>query len=318
MRQVGTVGSEEQVARLTDYLLTLGIRIHVDRENERFAIWALDEDRVTQAREELARFVENPADERYAAAQREAERLRDELIQKEKARKKNLVDVRQQWSSPRVRPVTFLLVAISCVVFLFTDFGEHWGQDKLSAQLLIEDPGTRVETSDGKVIERERPGLARAWLEKPDIHRSGFQFWRLITPIFLHAGPIHLLFNMMATNSLGTIIEIRRGSWRLALMVLVIAIVSNVGQYYWSGHPLFGGMSGVAFGLFGYVWIKSEFDPGSGFAIDSRSVSMMLIWLVLCMTGILGSVANAAHFVGLAVGILMGYGPVISRRILGQ
>jgi len=44
----------------------------------------------------------------------------------------------------------------------------------------------------------------------------------------------------------------------------------------------------------------------------------MLGWLVLCMTGLIGPIANAAHFSGLIVGILLGYGPVVRRRILGR
>jgi GlpG protein len=128
---------------------------------------------------------------------------------------------------------------------------------------------------------------------------------------------MHLVMNMLAMHSLGTALEIRMGSWRLGLMVLAIAIISNVAQYLYSG-PTFGGMSGVAFGLFGYAWMKSEFDPEAGIFIPSRSVAMMLGWLVLCMTGLIGPIANAAHFAGLIVGILLGYGPVIRRRLLGR
>lgn len=306
MRQIGTVAGEEQLQRLTDYLLTLGIRTHVDRDDGRFSIWALDEDRVPQAREELARFVENSGDERYVAAQREAARLRDDLIQKEKQRRKNVVDVRAQWTRPRTRPVTFFLIAVSCAVFFATDFGrQHW-QDKVSQWLVISDFRVLVRSKQG-------PGIARIWEEDPITHPSGFKPWRLVTPIFLHGNPLHLLFNMMAMHSLGTIIEIRRGPRRLALMVLAIAIISNVGQYYYSG-PAFGGMSGVAFGLFGYLWMKSKFDPEFGIMLNPTSVAMMLGWLALGMTGFIPDMANAAHFVGLIVGTVMGYGPIALRR----
>ena len=310
MRQVGTIVGDEQVQRLGDYLLTLGIRTHFERDNGQFVVWALDEDRVGQARDELTRFVQNPNDDRYVAAQREAAKLRDEWIQKEKSRRKNIVDVRQQWSSPRIKPVTFSLIAASCLVFVATELGGDWGRDKVAPLLFISEPST---------VDGERPGLARSWIDEPQQppHRSGFQFWRLITPIFLHGGPLHLLMNMMAMYSLGTAIEIRRGSLRLAVMVLVIAVISNLAEYVWSG-PFFLGMSGVAFGLFGYVWMKSEFDPGAGFAIDRRSVTMMLGWLVLCMTGWIGPIANACHFVGLVVGIVMGYGPIVTRRLPGR
>jgi rhomboid protease GlpG len=142
------------------------------------------------------------------------------------------------------------------------------------------------------------------------------EVWRLVTPIFMHFGlqgiPIfHLLFNMGWLLALGTMIEVRRGSLRLALVVLVASIVSNVAEYlfmdrYLEKYYIFGGMSGVVYGLFGYVWMKSLYEPEQGMILNPNSVSIMLIWLVLCMTGVLGPIANAAHVGGLIVGIILG------------
>jgi len=299
--------------RLADYLFTLGIRIQAEPAASGFAVWAIDEDRVAQARDELARFVLNPEDERYKAAEREARRLRDQLVAREKERQKNIVDVRSQWRVPRTRPLTFFLIAASCAVALATGFGEHLGDDSVSRHMVIAE--YRPGEHRGEV---EYYGLGRSWSDGTAYNPPPrFQIWRFITPIFLHIGPLHLVMNMLAMHSLGTLLEIRLGSWRLGLMVLATGVISNVAQYLYSG-PTFGGMSGVAFGLFGYAWVKSEFDPDAGIFIPPRSVAMMLGWLVLCMTGLLGSIANAAHFAGLTAGILLGYGPVIRRRFLGR
>src|SRR5205814_9740200 len=89
------------------------------------------------------------------------------------------------------------------------------------------------------------------------------QLWRLITPIFVHGGFLHLLFNMWWMRDLGFMIEQRKGSLRLALMVLLVAIPSNIAQYMTAG-PWFGGMSGVVYGLFGYIWMKGKFSPHEG------------------------------------------------------
>src|SRR5260370_6730874 len=118
MRQIGTIPNEQWMQRLADYLFTLGIRIQAEPAQSGFAVWAIDEDRVTQARDELARFVQNPEDERYKAAEREARRLREQLVAREKERQKNVVDVRSQWRVPRTKPVTFFLISASCVVAL--------------------------------------------------------------------------------------------------------------------------------------------------------------------------------------------------------
>jgi GlpG protein len=309
MRQIGTITDERQVQRLADYLLTLGIRIQVEPGERDFSVWAIDEDQVSQARDELQRFLENPGDERYAAAEREARRLRDELIRKEKQRDKNVIDVRRRWSMPRGRPLTILLIVISCLVGIATRFAENF-DNNVARALLIAD----FRPGPNHMIHWM--GLARSW---PDDRTSPprFQIWRLLTPIFLHLGPVHLAMNMLALHSLGTVIEARRGTWRLALMVLVIGIVSNLAQYAWSG-PAFAGMSGVVCGLFGYAWMKSEFDHDVGIFMPASSVAMMLGFLVLCMTGLIGPIANAAHIGGLVVGVVLGYGPVLRRRIFGR
>jgi GlpG protein len=70
--------------------------------------------------------------------------------------------------------------------------------------------------------------------------------------MFLHFSPLHLLFNMMWLKDLGGVIEVRRGRWRYLGLVLLIAGISNLAQGIVSG-PFFGGMSGVVFGLFGYI-----------------------------------------------------------------
>jgi GlpG protein len=311
MRQIGTLTDQRQAQRLADYLFTRGIRVEVEPGNGGTVIWAIDEDRVAQAREELAAFLQNPEDEKYASAERAARQLRDDLIRKEKARLRNVVDVRRSWVSPRGRPLTTLLIVISCVVAVLTRFGDDWNDDRVAQALVISE-----YRSDGNFVRWY--GLGLSWTNRPEVEPPHFQLWRLITPIFLHIGPMHLVMNMMALHAEGTLIEMRRGTWRLAFMVLLIAVLSNLAQYVYGHSPTFGGMSGVGFGLFGYLWMKSEFDPVSGIAISRYNVYMMLGFLVLCMTGLVGPIANAAHVVGLVVGILMGYGPVLRRRIFGR
>ena len=126
------------------------------------------------------------------------------------------------------------------------------------------------------------------------------QWWRLVTPIFLHFNLPHLLFNSLALMSLGSAVEALRGSGRMLALVLAIAVASNVAQFYWAG-PMFGGLSGVAFGLFGYIWMKSRFEPGAGFFMPQNTVIMFLVFMAFCFTGMLGPIANAAHTVGLGV-----------------
>jgi GlpG protein len=118
---------------------------------------------------------------------------------------------------------------------------------------------------------------------------------------------------------LGGQIERARGSLYLALFVLAAAIVSNVAQYFWSGPfdggPFFGGMSGVVYALFGYVWIKGKYEPHLNMGVSQQTVLIMMGWLVICMIGVIPHVANMAHFVGLVVGVVTAYAPIELRRM---
>lgn len=137
------------------------------------------------------------------------------------------------------------------------------------------------------------------------------QWWRLITPIFLHFGLMHLAFNALWYWELGRRIELRSGSLWLLGLTLLFGLVSNCVQWLYSGHPFFGGLSGVLYGLLGYCWIYQMLAPNVHFALPKGVVVLMLVWLVLCLSGLVtllgfGAIANAAHVSGLLMGCAAG------------
>jgi GlpG protein len=311
MRQIGTLTDERLARRLVGYLLTLGIRSQIETESGApepgtVAIWALDEDRIPQAREEFQRFRLDPNDDRYIAAEVQARQLLDESIQRERQRQRNIVSVKGRWNMPSTKGLTFVLIVISCAVGFATDFGEGPAVGQTTWQTLAID---RYVDVNGV------PVMKRAFGPQWDVLQG--QIWRLVTPIFLHYGPMHLLMNMLGLHTLGKLIEIRFRTWTLAWLVLLIAVVSNLSQYAWSG-PNFAGMSGVVLGLFGYVWMKSEFDPQAGFRITRFSILWILFFVAACFTGFFGPIANAAHVSGLATGMVLGFGPVLYRRTFSR
>ena len=144
-----------------------------------------------------------------------------------------------------IAPISGVLIGLSIVVAILSRLG---ADDGVLMHLFISTTGTES-------------GLL------PEVLHG--QAWRLLTPIFIHFGFIHLLFNLLWLKDLGAMIE-RLGSPRLFLsLVVVIGIVSNVGQYLIYG-PFFGGMSGVVYGLLGFVWMKSKFDPHLAIFCSSR------------------------------------------------
>jgi GlpG protein len=312
MRQLATLPGGQAEA-LADYLLTLRINTRLDQQPEGWVVWVCDEDQLPQARQELTAFLDNPTDTRYTAASRTANALRrqEEKVEEDYRRRQDALreQMTQTPTSTGGRRLTGLLVVASLLVTFLTQFGD------------FKQPLTRYLTITG-----ELPGAPLDSRSLPELLAAG-EVWRLVTPIFIHFSIWHLLFDMYWLAVLGGHIEERRGPGRLLLLVLATAVLSNVAQYYlghitWGGpaglvlrtHALFGGMSGVVYGLFGYVWMKSRFEPRLGLRIDANTVIWMVAWFFLCMTGAVGPIANVAHGVGLVVGMVAGIAPVLWRR----
>ncbi len=129
------------------------------------------------------------------------------------------------------------------------------------------------------------------------------QIWRLWTPMFLHLSLMHILFNMLWFRDLGYLIEHRFGQNDLLKIMVISGLISNLLQYAVAG-PSFGGMSGVLYAMLGYIWIYKKIDPNFDFSLPKRDITLMIGWLFLCMTGLLGPIANTAHAGGLFSGML--------------
>ena len=111
-------------------------------------------------------------------------------------------------------------------------------------------------------------------------------------------------------------IEVRQGTVKLAALVVVLGVASNIGQYLLAG-PGFGGMSGVLYGLFGYIWLRSQCDPDSGLGLSTTTVWLLVIWFFLCLSGYMGNVANGTHVVGFILGMIWGAAPMARRLFRG-
>lgn len=148
------------------------------------------------------------------------------------------------------------------------------------------------------------------------------QWWRLVSPMLLHFGVLHLAMNSLWYWELGKRIELRQGPWALLGLTLLFSLVSNLAQHYTSGPSLFGGLSGVLYGLLGHIWLYQWLAPNRYFNLPKGVLVMMLIWLVVCLSGVidtlgLGQIANAAHVGGLLIGCLTGLlGGALARRKL--
>lgn len=140
------------------------------------------------------------------------------------------------------------------------------------------------------------------------------EVYRLLTPTFIHfmvaSLPIHLIFNVLWLWELGGRIEKYEGTGSYFGLIMFTAIGSNVIQALtyngsFSGFVgLFGGLSGVVYGLLGYMAVRHHFDKNYRLSVPLPILQFMLIWLVLGFTGLIGSIANGAHLGGLVLGAI--------------
>jgi len=189
----------------------------------------------------------------------------------------------------RPAPVTLLLVALCFVGAALYYFG-----DAVIRPLTFWDAFERF--SSGETVFR-------------DI--SAGEVWRLVTPIFLHFTPSHSIFNALSLWYLGSMVERRSGILRLVTLVFLIGIISNIGQALVStDFVLFGGMSGVVFGLLSYIWVTQKLNPTCGYQLLNSLFIFMTSYMLLSTLGLFdwligGSIADTAHIVGYITGILL-------------
>ena len=144
------------------------------------------------------------------------------------------------------------------------------------------------------------------------------EWWRLITPTFLHFSFTHLIFNCLWIYILGSKIEIIDGKGIFITLFLITGLSSNLGQYFWTGNFLFGGLSGAVYGLLGYCFILDLDGRGYRYNLPPALYIFMFCWLLIGFTGVLkifgfGNVANIAHLVGMIAGFILG---IIARYSL--
>ena len=112
-------------------------------------------------------------------------------------------------------------------------------------------------------------------------------------------------------------------------LTLALAALSNVGQgleaaFFPRSGFNFGGMSGVGYGIFGYLLIKVRFGNKEQYLLSPTTVVIGLVWFVLClarsfpetsgMLSFIPPIANSAHTVGLFAGMAIAYAPFLSPR----
>ena len=173
-------------------------------------------------------------------------------------------------------PVTFL-VALAILIVAGLQF--FWSMNHMLSALMITPPGSNELT-----------------LSQP---------WRLLSPALLHLSATHLFFNLFWWWYLGGRVELSLSGRTLLLIFVVTGVSANLLQWYTSG-PLFGGLSGVVYGLFGFCAVYG-WRRRSTLNLPPALLVFMIGWLLLGYTNLLWiDMANDAHLMGLLSGLALG------------
>jgi rhomboid protease GluP len=179
------------------------------------------------------------------------------------------------WS--RRTPMMKAFLAINIIVFLLMAFAG----------------GTTNETTLMAFGVKSNPEIAQG------------QWWRFITPIFIHIGLLHLLFNSYALWIVGPQVEKLYGSPSFVILYVLTGIAGVVGSYAYHPYSISAGASGAIFGLFGVLLVfglryRKSIPPDFKRAVGTGVLPVIVINLIIGFT--IPAIDNSAHIGGLLAG----------------
>lgn len=253
-----------------NYLMSIKIVAEVKKHDNDYIIYCQTSE-LHQAKEIFAEFIADPYQQKYQqAAWNTAE------VTQVNDNSPSLIRSFQQQFLGHAGWVTLTIFALCWLVFIASILGFS----RPTFQLLHFYPQLSLE----------------AFLDSP---------LRLLGPALFHFSWLHIVFNTMWWWQLGGSVERTLGKGALINLFLITALISNLGQFMVSG-PNFGGLSGVVYGLVGYVWWYGWLAPEKGLMISKPIIGFLLFWLLLGFVDVLPvNMANTAHLLGLVSGCLL-------------
>jgi membrane associated rhomboid family serine protease len=190
------------------------------------------------------------------------------------ARQRTKVRTAASLSAAAEPRATYAIIAANVVVFL--------------AQVLT--GGGGLQARSGSVYEH---GV----LWGPLVNEG--EWWRLLTSGFLHADPVHLIFNMIGVYFLGQILESSLGPVRYVALYFGALFFGSFGVLLWSPEAQTIGASGAVFGLLGAAFVlmrRSGVDPMRSFIGPILLINLLLSFRP--------GISIGAHIGGLIGGVL--------------
>ncbi len=248
-----------------DYMATQNIPLEIVDKEDKSEVWLVNESDRDVVENELKRFLQDPFASRYGAASWEKGRPDVQMHY----HSQNYWQTLKEKSGWLTLSVMGLCIAIYLLSYIIG-------------------------------IEPILNGLAF-----PQTQQQAMEFWRWLTPAFIHFSVAHIGFNLILWWYIGGQVEKRLGAPKLLFILIFSALLSNFAQSLFS-YGYFGGLSGVVFALIGYAWLLGEKRPEKGIYLERGLMIFSLFWLIIGYFDILGlSIANMAHFIGLVTGLII-------------
>jgi len=141
------------------------------------------------------------------------------------------------------------------------------------------------------------------------------ELWRLVAPVYLHAGIVHFLINMLIFLQIGVRLEWVHGTLRVGFIYLLSGVFGVVMGAIFSGSTIGVGASGAIFGLIG----ASIGDLIQNWRVHQRPCSSLVMHLaasvVQLLFGTIPMLDNFAHFFGFLMGIVSSLTVLILQRV---
>jgi membrane associated rhomboid family serine protease len=185
--------------------------------------------------------------------------------------------------NPSSTPITFILIAVNVIVFLFE----------------IAKGDVLVRTGSG--FSRVNQVLADYGLNGPAVAQGG-EWWRLVTSAFLHVNILHLALNMYALFILGPIVERSLGPRRFAIIYATSLMAGAAGALLLSPNELTAGASGAIYGLLGALVIVFR---NRGISLWQSGLGITIV-LNLAFTLAIPNISLGGHLGGFVGGLLAG------------
>jgi rhomboid protease GluP len=131
------------------------------------------------------------------------------------------------------------------------------------------------------------------------------QWWRFVTPIFIHIGLLHLFFNSYALWIVGPQVEKLYGGARFVILYVLTGVAGVYGSYAYHPNTISAGASGAIFGLFGVLLVfgiryRSAIPPFFKRAVGTGVLPVIVLNLIIGFT--IPAIDNSAHIAGLLAG----------------